>query len=115
MPYFGTIIDEGEIKDVDRTIENGDGKELDLKASLKVVNHSPTGFSWGYQGSGPAQAALAILLDHFRGDKGRALGLYQQFKSNVIAKLPIDEDFVITEAQMEAAIVAIDVERMKKA
>ena len=26
--------------------------------------HSPTGFEWGFSGSGPAQLALALLLDH---------------------------------------------------
>lgn len=36
-----------------------------LDPKLKLVNHSPTGFSWGYGGSGPAQLALAILADHF--------------------------------------------------
>lgn len=29
-------------------------------------HHSPDGFNWGYQGSGPADLALAILLDHFK-------------------------------------------------
>ena len=29
-----------------------------------VVFHSPTGFSWGYGGSGPADLALSILADH---------------------------------------------------
>lgn len=38
------------------------GKPLSLERSLKVFNHSPSGFSWGYGGSGPAQLALAILL-----------------------------------------------------
>jgi hypothetical protein len=28
---------------------------------LDEVNHSPTGFEWGYWGSGPAQLAYAIL------------------------------------------------------
>lgn len=39
-----------------------DGKPLDPGPSLAVFNHSPTGFSWGYGGSGPAQLALALLL-----------------------------------------------------
>ena len=28
--------------------------------------HSPTGFSWGYGGSGPADLALAMLVDFLR-------------------------------------------------
>jgi hypothetical protein len=41
------------------------GKKLSLSKSLKVVNHSPTGFSWGYMGSGCAQLALAICIELF--------------------------------------------------
>ena len=29
-----------------------------------VVFHSPTGFSWGYGGSGPADLSLSILADY---------------------------------------------------
>lgn len=32
-----------------------------LSLYTQVVNHSPTGFNWGYMGSGPAQLALALL------------------------------------------------------
>ena len=34
-------------------------------------NHSPSGFEWGFGGSGPAQLALAILCDHL----GDVLGI----------------------------------------
>lgn len=40
-----------------------DGRRLDPARSLRVWAHSPTGFAWGYGGSGPAQLALALLLD----------------------------------------------------
>lgn len=110
--YTGRIINNGEIKDIDRVVSH-DGKELDLNASLKVVNHSPTGFCWGYAGSGPAQLALAILLEHFNGDKGRALAIYQEFKDAVIARLPMDDDFELTDMQVESAISMIDIRRMK--
>jgi hypothetical protein len=113
--YTGRILNEAEISDVDRIVTNGDGTPLDLEASLRVVNHSPTGFCWGYQGSGPAQLALAILLDHFGGDVVRAKSLYQDFKSKVIARLDMDSDFVLTDEQVENAITAIDVERMQRA
>ena len=113
--YTGKIINDGVIKDVDRVVTNGSGKRLNLEASLRVVNHSPTGFCWGYGGSGPAQLALAILLDHFNGDRDRALSLYQDFKSKVIAGLPMDSDFVLTDEQVESTISEIDIERMKRA
>ena len=81
--YTGKIINNGEIKDIDRVVTNGKGKTLDLAASLKIVNHSPTGFCWGYAGSGPAQLSLAILLDHLNGDRERALhaGLFHRHNS----------------------------------
>ncbi len=52
--------------------------------SQKLWNHSPTGFSWGYGGSGPAQLALAILLD-VTGDEGLAARNYQYFKWKYVA------------------------------
>lgn len=61
-----------------------DGKRLNPRFDL--CNHSPSGFEWGYCGSGPAQLALAILADHC-GD-GRALNFHQRFKWAVIAGLP---------------------------
>ena len=47
-----------------------DGKRRQLEPRLDLRNHSPTGFSWGYLGSGCAQLALALLVDVL-GDKGR--------------------------------------------
>lgn len=58
------------------------------------VRHSPTGFSWGYAGSGPADLARCILIDHFdahdEAEKGTVRDvdrLYHSFKDEVIAKL----------------------------
>jgi hypothetical protein len=45
-----------------------DGKQYPLPLYTQIRNHSPTGFEWGYNGSGPAQLALAILADHFGPD-----------------------------------------------
>jgi len=73
-----TTADENEI-----TVN---GKELKLKPSLKLRNHSPTGFNWGYEGSGCAQLALAILYD-FTGDKELSLQHYQDFKRAFIAPI----------------------------
>ena len=44
-------------------VRRPDGTELSLERSRKLRHHSPTGFSWGYHGGGPAQLALALLLD----------------------------------------------------
>lgn len=97
-------------------VDNPDGRPLDPCYTIR--NHSPTGFAWGYEGSGPAQLALAILVDHFRrhwnsrtipvpGDAvGSAIGqdLYQVFKRQVIAKLPMHEDFRLSSADVDVAV-----------
>ena len=61
------------------------GKPLDWRASLAVRNHSPTGPEWGYNGSGPAQLALAALLAVT--DRETAERRYQQFKDDFIARI----------------------------
>lgn len=73
---------------------------LDPRPSQKVFNHSPDGFEWGYGGSGPAQLALAILLD-FTGSENVAIRNYQDFKSEFIATAPQDEGFKITGDEIE--------------
>ena len=72
-----------------------DGKELFPDRSQKVINHSPDGFAWGYGGSGAAQLALAICLEIYSNDESKAIGNYQGFKWDVIAKLP-ESDFEAT-------------------
>lgn len=71
-----------------------DGRLLTPAASLKVYNHSPDGFAWGYGGSGPAQLALAILLAAGV-DKREALCLHQEFKREYIQDLPERGDFAL--------------------
>jgi hypothetical protein len=62
-----------------------------------VVHHSPTGFEWGYGGSGPADLALSILslvigeeretVEIFEGRTCGALAwqLHQLFKREMVA------------------------------
>lgn len=80
-----------------------DGKELKPRRSQAYYNHSPDGFNWGYGGSGPAQLALAIMLECFD-----VSDHYQNFKWAVISKLEISKDFSV-EIQFE------DVEHLYKA
>lgn len=63
------------------------GRPLSPYASQRLINHSPDGFAWGYGGSGPAQLALAVLLEAGVPDQ-QALQLYQRFKCDQIATLP---------------------------
>lgn len=66
------------------TFHSSDGSTRRLPPRLDLANHSPTGLSWGYAGSGPAQCALAVLA-HATDDK-TALKYYQQFKHRVVAR-----------------------------
>ena len=70
-----------------------DEVELSPARSQKVKNHSPDGFNHGYSGSGCAQLALAIMLELY--PQRIALSKYQQFKFDLIAILPVNEDFDI--------------------
>lgn len=67
-------------------IEDRAGARRPLPLRLDLVGHSPTGFEWGYGGSGPAQLALAILAIVV-GDAD-ALANYQAFKCDVVFGLP---------------------------
>lgn len=61
-----------------------DGNPLSPKPSQKVWNHSPDGFEWGYEGSGPAQLALALLLDVTHNPE-LSVRLHQTFKRHFVA------------------------------
>lgn len=68
---------------------------VDLSPRWDLANHSPDGYEWGYEGSGPSQLALAICADVLDDDL-KALRLYQLFKRDVIAALP-REGFTIVD------------------
>jgi hypothetical protein len=76
-----------------------DGEEWEaLSLRLDLWNHSPTGFGWGYAGSGPAQLSLALLADAL-GDEERVISLHQDVKQATISRL-IDEDWQMTEEEI---------------
>jgi hypothetical protein len=67
-----------------------------------VRKHSPDGFAWGYEGSGPAELARCLLIDAFGvtvddyGDAPIVDRAYQDFKREVVAGWDIDEPWSIT-------------------
>jgi hypothetical protein len=94
-----------------RRVQNGerdtDGNpvlRVSCNVSQTVVWHSPTGFEWGYGGSGPADFALNVLnlfvppgADGFAPVKcydgecsSTAQALHQDFKAAFIAALPLE-------------------------
>jgi hypothetical protein len=80
-----------------------------LPLRLDLVDHSPSGFSWGYTGSGPAQLALALLADAL-GDDDLAVRLHQDFKFRVVACWPEGERWWITADQIMAVVKLIEQE-----
>ena len=93
--YRGTATDSAVTVDVD-------GYPVGpLDCRLDLINHSPTGFAWGYQGSGPAQLALALCADAL-GSEEHALQVYQEFKRRVVAGLPQSEDWVVSDTVVRA-------------
>lgn|SRR5579885_1943873 len=87
------IIYSGSLK---RGVVRFDGRDRrPLDPRTDIINHSPTGFAWGYSGSGPAQLALAILVDAL-GDERWAERLHHEFKRRVVANWPPDADWTIT-------------------
>jgi hypothetical protein len=79
--------------------------------------HSPTGFEWGFSGSGPADLARCILLHHLgvtpssRGEfyppaPDELPVRYQAFKSEVIARLAPDEPWALSSQQISTWIEA---------
>jgi hypothetical protein len=59
-------------------------KKAFLPRRLGVRNHSPAGFNWGYNGSGPAQLALALCLEVV--PESDALKVYQSFKFSHVGR-----------------------------
>ena len=58
-----------------------------LPLRLDLWNHSPSGFEWGFQGSGPAQLALALAADSCT-DGQRAVNIHQSLKRALVAGFP---------------------------
>jgi hypothetical protein len=104
--YFGVRDADGNCK---VWVQRKGKARRPLPKRLNVFNHSPAGFEWGYSGSGPAQLALAILIDHDP-KKGSewAVRRHQFFKQKIIAALPRDADWTLTPEDVQRAIDAIN-------
>lgn len=107
-----------------------------LAPRTDLRRHSPTGFECGYEGSGPAQLALAICAEHLSRHDLRAqsavvsvgwelrplhavadrvaLLVYQPFKRRVVARLPRDRSWTIFDDEVAAAIDSIVAENVTR-
>lgn len=84
--------------DIVMKIENG---KAHVNIEQKYVYHSPTGFNWGYGGSGPADLALNILAMFVPYEE--AFRLHQKFKWEYIANIP-PEGGIIREEEIRKFI-----------
>jgi hypothetical protein len=104
--YEGSY-DFDELNGVDPHIVTVDDQVLDPRPSLKLRNHSPTGFAWGYMGSGPSQLALALLLDYY-GDEDYALRHYMKFKEVAVGIWDKDAAWSFTGADFDNIMAVIE-------
>jgi hypothetical protein len=95
--YHGTRTEQGYAVVVE---EDGEVRSLDPRFDLR--SHSPSGFAWGYAGSGPAQLSLALAADVL-GDDDKAKKVYQSLKFKLVGGLP-PEGWTLTEGRVKAAI-----------
>jgi hypothetical protein len=70
------------------------------------VLHSPTGFDWGYAGSGPADLARSLLAHHLKRGVAPPPRVYQAFKFAVVTSLPRD-GWTLTTDDIEQALTTI--------
>lgn len=81
---------------------------VETNVPRRVVRHSPSGFEFGYGGSGPADLALNILLLFV--DQRTAESLYQDFKWEFVATVPreggiIKRDDIVTWLRQQGCAV----------
>ena len=115
------------VPDFDRGLDLADHLQSILQTNVawSVVHHSPSGFEFGYGGSGPADLSLNILnmfcppgedglppVRCFEGAASRtAWDLHQRFKSTFIAPLERFADHVLSGAEIRKWIEAIQEQR----
>jgi hypothetical protein len=75
------------IEDEDGTHQFGWQRVWHSQSMRHGVTHSPTGFSWGYGGSGPSQLAFAILMIPLGPERAKGGGLYHVFKDDTLARV----------------------------
>lgn len=87
----------GSVSDVFVSEPDAFVHELDMTARAK--RHSPTGFAWGYGGSGPAALAHSLLTSVM--GESYANAHYMQYKWDVIAILPQDRPWTMTDQEIK--------------
>lgn len=90
----------------DRTIDGisvtVNGEPLPERTDIKLLSRD--GFEWSYEGTAPAQLALAILADHL-GDPNKAIALHEPFMRHIVANF--DNEWELTSADIDEALLAL--------
>jgi hypothetical protein len=100
------VIYQGERDANGHCVVRRNGRPFSPRRSLRVRDHSPDGFNWGYGGSGPAQLALALLLD-VTGKRDLAVRHYQAFKWHVVATWDPAPTWTMTSQEILTSLLAI--------
>lgn len=105
VSYIGInkLMDGAHDVEVVRSNEFGKIVNKKLPLHLDKYNSSPTGFSWGYRGSGPAQLAFCILYD-FTGNLELAQRYTERFKRTYIANLESHQNWTLHGDVLERVI-----------
>jgi Family of unknown function (DUF6166) len=110
--YVGVRTERGGIV----TVEDGTAAPRPLDPRTDLRNHSPEGFGWGYEGSGPAQLALALCADalgYAAADEDLVRDVYQGVKRRLVATLPEDQ-WTLSERDVLDAVQAVQRERIER-
>lgn len=108
--YRGTRSERGDVKVTVSDAHGNNPKPLPMRLDLR--RHSPTGFNWGYAGSGPAQLALALCADAL-GDDARALSVYQRVKGELLVNAPEHARLNLSHEQVLEAIEIVEQEKAR--
>lgn len=84
--YVGGEDDQGRLQ---VWFETDDGVRREVERRVSAVHG---GLSWGYEGTGPGNTARTILADITQ-DRALAEAWHQEFRSDVVATLAVDQPF----------------------
>lgn len=98
MSRKASLVYEGHRRDGQAIVTRGVYRERLLPDRSQMFMCCSEDFEWGYLGSGPAQLAFALLLDYYN-DEHIARAHYQDFKTDVVAKL--DDSWTLCGREIE--------------
>jgi hypothetical protein len=89
-------------------VRDGKVQLLDPRMDLELC--SPDGLSWGYPGSGPAQLAVAMLMEVL-GDWQRVQRIRHRFHDRFLARIPQNRNWTADGADILAIALEIEQEQ----